>query len=404
MKIFQKDVIVILLFGIFLRFLISPFTLNWDLLAYTHVTAKLSSGGLQAVYSDPLSAYPPITYWFINTYTNLLKPLLTGQFDTWLRLNDLSAVAFPGIFRFLFLLKLPIIILEIAAAIIFARIFPEGKRNKILFFWMINPVILYIVPAFSNVDIFPLFFIMLSFYFYFRKNMQITPAFLLGIAASFKLFPLFFLPFLVFSVPGLRKKIMVFAAFLLPFIFLQFPALSIPQYRNNVLAGGNSSKILFAYLPIGQERGLIYFVLFYVLIFFSYLGKKNLKKYYLQYCFYVMAGIFSLTLFHVQWFIWLIPFIFIYQFSQNPNKIPMVALYLSFAGLVLFQQASLNIGMLAPLDPTLWKLDWPLRKALGDNILTLINICHTVIAGSLIWMAYRFGENSPGDENNYEKA
>lgn len=389
MRNYIRSITGIILIGLLLRFLIAPFTMNWDLIAYTQVTHKLSSGGLTAVYQDPRSAYPPVTYWVLNATNYLLKPFLTNQFDAWLNLNDLTALTHPFIFRFMFLLKLPLIILEIISAVIFSLFFTDEKRKKALLFWMVNPVIIYVIPAFANVDIFPMFFILLSFYFFIKRNNPILSAFLLGIAASFKLFPLFFFPFLLFGIFGIKNRIKASISFLAPFVLTQIPAISIEQYRNNILAGGNSSKILFAYLPIGMDRGLMYFILFYILIFFHFLLNKPSKNSILLYSYIALVGIFSLSLFHVQWFIWLMPFIIIYHLHQFRINALLILLYLSFFGLVILQQSSLNIGMLGPIEPTLWKLDWPLKKLLSNNVYLLLNFCHTAIAASLIWIAYQ---------------
>jgi len=71
--------------------------------------------------------------------------------------------------------------------------------------------------------------------------------------------------------------------------------------------------------------------------------------------------------------------------------------------MVILSQASLNIGMLAPLEPTFWLLDWPVKQKLGTEMtMRLLNGLQSIFAASLIWLIYaklRLGGMREGSQN-----
>ena len=72
----------------------------------------------------------------------------------------------------------------------------------------------------------------------------------------------------------------------------------------------------------------------------------------------------------------------------------IVLTYLSFIAMILFSQSSLNIGMLAPIEPTLWMLAWPLKNKIGGQVYVFISLAHTALAASLVWISFRWFNNN----------
>lgn len=384
-----SDTINILLIGFIIRLIIAPFTLNWDLLANTHISVNYLSQSWAEIYNNPLSVYPPLMYMTLSSFIRIISPLFPPGFSPWIASDNLTAISFPFIYRTLLLLKLPYIIFELASALLFAKIFAGEKQNRVLFLWMVNPVSLFVISAWTNVDAFPIFFIIASFFLAARAKFLLS-SLALGIAAAYKLYPILFFPFLLFSVEGVRKKVLMIILFLFPVFFTHFPVLNLPQYYNHAITGGYSKLILFSILPIGPNRALIYFCIFYFLLFFHYLTVKKNAASFLIFSFFSVIAMFTFSLFSLQWFIWLIPFLLFTQIKSAKIFPVMFFLYLGYFGLVALSQASLNIGMLSPLEPTLWNLEWPLRQKIGsEQIFLLSNITHSAIAASLIWIGWR---------------
>ncbi len=74
--------------------------------------------------------YPPLTYFTLGTIQFLLRPFLGPHFMTWLL--DASANSFlePRLFRFLFLTKWPLLILDMALAFTLIRLVPDERSKK----------------------------------------------------------------------------------------------------------------------------------------------------------------------------------------------------------------------------------------------------------------------------------
>src|SRR3990167_5305746 len=108
----------------------------------------------------------------------------------------------------------------------------------------------------------------------------------------------------------------------------------------------------------------------------------------MHFSFLALIPLFAFSSFNLQWFLWLIPFLIYFYLDQPMLKTVIIFLCIGFFGLVFLSQVSLNLGMLAPLEPTLLTLDWPLKQILGEeNIFNFMNITHTFLAACLICLS-----------------
>ena len=378
----------ILLLGLIIRIIIATFTINWDFLRITQITLNFPSGGLFEIYRDPLSLYPVLTYWTRYALIWLAKPFLSPSFWQWNKSGDLAIISDVYIFRNLFFLKLPFILIEIATAYIFSSLLSKNKSKLFLLAWMINPIALYTITAFTNVDVFPIFFMALSLYFL-NKKRSLSASFFLGVASAYKFFPLLGFPFLIFSLKKSGQKIYHTLIFLLPFIGSQIPALALPQYWKNSLTAPANRVILAATVNIGNNKVLILFVIVYFLLFFQYLVEMQKIRRVNLYLFLALSSLLAISAFNVQWAYWLLPLILYYQIYFVKEKVVIYLLYLAYFGIILLSQAALNIGMLSPIAPTLWTMENPLLRLTGKDVILLINICYSLFAAAIIYMSYR---------------
>ncbi|OGG04418.1 hypothetical protein A2W14_01930 [Candidatus Gottesmanbacteria bacterium RBG_16_37_8] len=398
-----NDIPSILLLGLIIRLIIGTFTINWDFLRITQISLKYFSGGLMEVYRDPLSVYPVLTYWTRIFFIFISKPFLSGSFYKWNSNGDLSIIADTFIFRNLFFLKLPFILIEIATAYIFAKLLPRAKRGLFLLMWMINPIALYTIAAFTNVDVFPLFFIAVCLYFL-NKKKGLLCSFFLGISAAYKIFPILLLPFLLFSQNNWKQRIYQTLIFLIPFVGTQIPALSISLYWKNSLTASANRLILNSTLNIGNNKLLILFIVIYCLLFFFYLTEKNRESKTPLYFFLALSVIFTVSAFNIQWVYWILPLIILHQLYFREEKIISFVLYAAYFGIIFLSQTALHIGMLSPVDPSLWTLDKPLTAFIGSEINLLINSFYSLFAAAVIFLSYRVYKVKGDDTFNNEKA
>ena len=381
--------VYLLLAGFIIRIVIAVFTVNWDFLRITQITLNYSAGGLEKIYEDPLSLYPVLTYWTRYFLIYLTRPFLGASISGWNKSGDLAILYDPFIFRNLFFLKLPFILIELSTAFIFSRLLTGRAKKSFLVIWMTSPVALYSIAAFTNVDVFPIFFLALSIFFL-NKKRSLPGAFLLGVATAYKLFPLLLLPFLLFSIKNIMKRLKHLLFFLIPVIGTQIPVFGLPQYWKNSFSAGANRLILASTINIGNNKVLILFIVFYCLILFHFItDRKNNKKVNL-YFFLVLSLIFSVSAFNIQWVYWLLPFIIYYQIFFEREKTVVYILNLAYLGIILFSQAGLNIGMFSPIEPSFWTINNPLLTVINreTNIL-IINTCYSLFAASVIFMAVR---------------
>src|SRR3989344_3507355 len=389
MRIKKTNIFSILLLGFILRILIGTFTINWDFLKTTQLTAKLFNSDLAELYSYSLSLYPVLTYWTRYAFMFLSKPILSNNFLSWTASADLTAISDPHIFRYLFVLKLPFIIIEIATAYIFSLLIPFKKRASFLFIWMFNPIALYTVSAFTNVDVFPLFFIAMSLMLY-VNNKTYFSSFFLGVGAAYKFFPALIMPYILFSAKNWKERFYLAIIFLIPFIGSQLSAFGIADYWKNSLFAGANRSIFTATLDIGHNKLLIYFVLIYVLLFFFFISSRQKKGVTPVYYFLALVPVFIISAFNIQWVYWILPLILFYQLYFQQEKIVLLFLHISFLGIIILSQWALHIGMLAPVAPSLWTFDRPLNKFMANNdAIFLVNIFYTVFAACVIFISYR---------------
>lgn len=202
-------------------------------------------------------------------------------------------------------------------------------------------------------DIIPVFFTVFSIYLAKEKKMGWS-AFVLGVGGAFKMFPLFFLPFLILSFGGnLLKKIKLAIMGIFPFIITILPFISSVGFRQNVLFSNQSQKMLFAKIPVSGAEYLSLFVVFYIfLLLFSFIKKMDLWKSFLA----VMLLFFSVTHYHPQWFLWLSPFLIIYLVIYPRFWTFPVILFFCWILIMIFFEPSLSIGLFAPISNSLTNL------------------------------------------------
>ncbi|RJR16185.1 hypothetical protein C4579_00505 [Candidatus Microgenomates bacterium] len=385
----RKKMLFILLGGLLIRLLFAPFTLNWDLLANTRIIDSWGSLPLNEFYAQGIAAYPPLLYSLLKIPLNGMEFAFGPTFGQWLNLPDISLLLSPLTFRFLTVLKLPYILVELLAALVFSLSFSKKQQLLVLTLWVLNPVAIFIVSIWTSVDIVPLAAMIFSILLY-KRGRFTTSALALGVGSAFKLFPIFVVPFLILSLPKLRQQIIGSVAAITPVILAHLPVLSVANYWNHAITGGYSKQILFAGLAIGHERMLLWYMLIYVavLLFFQHHRQKSQL---LQVFYWLpFALMFVFSKFNLQWLLWLVPFLIQVEIMCVQSALSRLLFYGSYFGLVIFSQASLNIGMLAPIEPTMWLLDWPLKEKIGaETVYGLLNIMHSAFAAVLLWLLYR---------------
>lgn len=311
---------LILIIAILVRFLVMPFFFHPDIKVYNFQASFLNKGVVNIYdYIDQHKwelpyrenfVYFPLTYFFLGIYQTLMTPFLGVEFDKWLFDASENNVSQIGIFRYLFILKLPYLILDVLIGFILIKFFTSLEDKKRVFlYWMLNPFSIYLIYVFSNVDIFVVFLTLLSLLFA-KKNNLIMAAVCLGLGAGFKAYPLLFLPLLALYAESVLKRVLILASCLGVFFITIGPFAFSKPFINSALASGLTTRLFIPSISLGFGEMIILpvFVIGMYLVFFFLKQRKTYKDLLLGYLSIILI-VLSFIHFHVQWLLWVVPFI-----------------------------------------------------------------------------------------------
>lgn len=307
----------LIILAIALRLLVASFIFHPDIKTFNFQASHLRHGVFN-VYSYlidnkenlPLKenfVYFPLTYLTLGGYQAIIAPIMGPGFDSWLSNADsFGVVTNPNIFKYLFALKLPYLILDVVIAFVLLAYFKNKDLGKKAFtIWLFNPFTIFIIYAFGNVDIFPVTLVLLSLLFI-KKDKKSLAALMLGLAAGFKIYPLLFVPFLFASGKSLNEKIKlsiipfgIFGAISLPFLS--------PAFLESTLISGLTTRLFNPGIGVGFGESIIVGLMLLSALFFYCLlidKKPNMFNYFLT----TLLIIFAFSHFHVAWLLWIAPF------------------------------------------------------------------------------------------------
>ena len=394
----------LLVLAIVLRLLIMPFFFHPDIKTY-HFQASFLRQGVFNIYPYlienrkklPLReefVYFPLTYFFLGGYQALVSPLLGDNFTNWLADASGRAVESPQTFRYLFLLKLPYLALDIFAAFVLMQLFEKKKdKKKVFALWLFNPFSLILIYFFSNVDIIPVVLVLLTL-LAMKKKKPLAASLALALAVGFKAYPVLFLPFLLAKTESWADRIKSLAVFVLTTIAIILPFWS-PAFVASSFASGLTNRILEAGVSIsGGERILIVPAALFILYIFSWYKEVPLWKYF----FAALLLVIPFIHFHIQWLLWIAPFAAVYVVRQaNKAWLVLLAAVTSFAVPFLYNDKFMSVSLLTPISKwfSLIPVPFAIVQRLGDPYLVQ-SVVHSVFIGcslALIWQIFNGHKN-----------
>lgn len=382
----------LLLLAVLVRLLVMPFYFHPDIKTYNFQASFLKKGvwNIYDYLSENKSrlslkdefVYFPLTYFFLGSYQVVASPLLGQGFDRWLSNASSNAALETGVFRYLFILKFPYLVLDILIAFLLAGFFSDFQMKKKVFaFWLFNPFSIILIYIYSNVDIFPVFLTVLSLYFT-AKNKFSFSALILGLGAGFKAFPLLLIPFLMLKTRTIKYKIIVIVLSLGAFILSILPFIKSIPFRESALVSGLTTRIIAGGLSLGFGEVLMPAVILLSILFFWGLSKLNIElwRYFLAALIVVLISIH----FHIQWLLWLLPFFSIgYAVSpEREKKLTILFLLIAFSIPLIYADKFMTVGLLRAFGPTYELLPIPhliLSKIYDPSVAQ--GLLHSVLFG-----------------------
>lgn len=381
----------LILISILVKILIIPFFFHPDILWIYNSAKNLSHNKIFNIYeyetknNEILFKYPPLAYYFFGIYTFVTKPFITDNWTSvWTNWLDSRFI-----FRQLFLMKIPYLIFDYFILFLLLKI---CKSKEILYYWALNPVVIYFLYVYGQFDIIPVFFILLSFYLVYKEK-KFVGLLSLSLAISFKIFPLILLPFfIIFISPKIRSFIKYSIIGLSIFIISILPFLHSNEFIKNVFSNSenyifqdglifnNSFKIALLYL-------LLYFFIFFILIYFKQIRAsiKNLNT------IIVIIFIFYFLIynFNPQFCLWIIPFLIIEQFERKIHPLYFILVMAYFVNnLFNFGRNTFSIH-LAAIDKILYGLPSPaavIEHFIGFN--TYLIISNSILSAAVLFYLF----------------
>lgn len=405
MQFFKSNIFKLILLAILLRVLIMPFYFHPDIKTY-HFQSSFLKQGVFDIYSYlesnksdlPLKeefVYFPLTYFSLGSYQILASPFLGDDFNNWIANAGIGASEQVGAFKYLFILKLPYLSLDILIAFLLMGIFKDERdKKKVFTLWLFNPFSLILIYVFSNVDIFALTLTALSLLFA-QKNRLVIAAICLGIGAGFKAYPLVFLPILLLYAKGIKERILITIAGLGAFMLIIAPFISSTAFKQTTLMSGLTTRMFLPVINLGFQETLFIALIPFSLIFFSAWIKDNLDyEHIVYYYFAVLALLFSFIHYHIQWLLWIIPFAIIMA-VKRPKLIGYLVLMgvIAFAIPMIYDDKSMSVSLLRPFS--LWYEAIPTPYDFVSRVYNanaLQSLLHTLLAGAslaVVWNLFR---------------
>jgi hypothetical protein len=337
----------ILLSGALFYVFIAPFFFHPDLKIIYSLASLFPSGVLNVYNSYTLNpgsfplgpfVYPPAAYFITGIFT-LFARLVGGLgFDSWLWMGN-TAVEVDGIFRYIFAIKLPFILLHLLSGYFITKIVPDNKKNLVALLWFFNPISIYVVAMMGQIDGLAVIWIILALIF--AKKYPNLGAISLGIGAAVKSFPLLLLPvYVILVAKSWKQKLVVTLAGMGSYLLWVGGFLGTKGFYEQALTSNLSKSILSAGTPL-------VICLVFLIALLKHNGKtEKLNNYFLLIAMIVLSGIH----FHPQWAMWAIPMAVIYL-SQYKKWWWGLAFFLGWIiNLVSFSDKFLTVGLLSPID------------------------------------------------------
>ncbi len=343
-----KKITLLVILGITIRIVAASFLYHPDIKTIYYDSA---TDYKQRLFTKNPLPYPPLVYIFFQNYQQRFHWLFSKNFDNWMADWGIMQVdAHPGIFQDLLVMKLPLLLFDLAVGYLLWRMADKKNKNTILFLWLLNPVTLYAIYANGQFDIIPTFLVLLSLYFWKEKKEAISYS-LLGLAGGLKLFPLLLIPLLfVLDRRRLLLKLVTIFASALFFAITLLPG----GFSSNAVRAIFTSNLAGSMFKAGIDLGNGAFLSLSLFVYTGlllYLWISRQKPTLDEVFLIVLILILGLSRFHPQWITWIAPlFVLMLSDGRIDGRVG-IWLSASYFGIMLFMSDKFtNFGLLKAVN------------------------------------------------------
>lgn len=247
---------------------------------------------------------------------------------------------------------------------------------------------------FGQYDIFTVFFMLLGLFFYYKKNNLLFTVFM-GIAVTFKYFPvLIFIPLLMLVEKDVFKIIKYTILLMLPLVLEVVMYLPSEAFRYGIFEFGATSYMFYAAINLSLFSLRIVIVLWILLAAFAYFTELkddfSIIKWSVFFANIVTFLSFGLSMWHPQWLLFAVPFWILGTILSKKFDVFMIIEFMMMVFFILFtvnffpnnvDQNMLNYGIFRSLIVGDINLNWTMASL---YVFSQPDIIYTVFSSLLL--------------------
>jgi hypothetical protein len=332
----------------------------------------------------------PLSYLINLPFYLIARPLVDSNFERVFLIDIANFLGQLQLWVFLIYSKLPFIVFDIALAILVALAVKPNNQKLALILWLFNPITLWATAAIGQVDIQPTLFMLSAWLLVKYKKLE-WAALSLGVGAAIKTVPLLLLP-LIWGIARDRLEILKLTGLaLVPLIVSILPFIGSSEFRQNALFAPQLSKSLYASLPLSGGEVIFLAPLFVFLLYLRFISMKRNYEELLCNIVALLLILLSLTHFHMQWFLWVTPFLLILylDYREKLSLLALGGLMVGFLMMLFLFEASLQVQLFAPLFPNLYYQPGVQEVILSSQLNFLRSIAATIFASSAFFTVWK---------------
>lgn len=230
------------------------------------------------------------------------------------------------------LMKLPLLVVDIAFLLLLARFVPRHK-NRLLFFYWLNPILIYISYIHGQLDIVSMFFAFAAIYLLIRERIELAAtSFALAVLCKFHV--IIFVPFLMAYIWNRRfasqasRQIIRFGAIAGLLTAAGFAPLVFADKFLYASAGSPEAFRLFgAQIPLGGDHALLIGISLVLAVLGRLCASSRISENGLVYgCGMVLGTLLVVTSPAPGWYFWVLPFFALFYSLYHAAPRPLFAL------------------------------------------------------------------------------
>lgn len=235
-----------------------------------------------------------------------------------------------------FFIRIPLLLADIVILMVLSRLLKGNERKVLLFYWL-SPVLIYINYMHGQFDVIPIAFLVVSLYAIFRKELFIS-AVILGLGIATKTNLLLAVPFYFLFVwqnnneERLKKVVILGGTTLLTFFLMNLPYLNSDAFLSMVYENEEQTKVWNAGISMKEKLNFFIIPSVYLILLAAAARFKNIDKD----LFLIFIGFsFSVLLIFIPpqpgWYFWILPFFIYFAIREKKRTFfPVMTLQIAF--------------------------------------------------------------------------